>query len=161
MKARPARILSAIETTDIEMPGAKEANKEYVKRRVKLEVAAEEARALLKDRRRFLVSADTSATFTQELREVLRGSELIERRGRHRALATELVEMPGDALVRYTIPLPDDRRMLGGNSETLALDSSTLSAVERGGLSGIRSHDLSYACLALYSCDSDLQEPST
>ena len=41
--------------------------------------------------------------------------------------------MPGDALLRYTIPMPDDSRIPGGNAEEMPLDGSVLSTVKIGG----------------------------
>ena len=41
--------------------------------------------------------------------------------------------MPGNALMRYTIPMPDDSRILGRNAEDMALNGSVLSTVKKGG----------------------------
>ena len=71
---RPLRSLrhrdlaQVIETTDIEMADASERIKEHRDRKEKLEVAAGEARALLSERRQFLDSADTIATFAAEIK---------------------------------------------------------------------------------------------
>ena len=46
-----------------------------------LEIAAEEARGLLTERRRLLDSADTIATFAEEMSESLKTSELTEDQG--------------------------------------------------------------------------------
>ena len=39
--------------------------------------------------------------------------------------------MPGDALVRYTIPMPDDSPIPGRNAEEMALNGSVLSTVKK------------------------------
>ena len=41
--------------------------------------------------------------------------------------------MSGDALLRYTIPMPDDSPIPGRNAEEMALNSSVLSTVKNGG----------------------------
>ena len=104
MKKRLARIWNHIETTDTEMADASDRIREHRERKEKLEIAAEEARALLKERRQFLDSADTIATFAAEMSEFLKTSELDRdqslrrllrqggrgqaRQGRHRLLHT-------------------------------------------------------------------------
>ena len=104
VKRRLGRIWQVIETTDIEMADASERIKEHRERKEKLEIAAEEARKLLSERRQFLDSADTIATFAAEMSEFLKTSELDRdqglrpllrqggrgqaRQGRHRLLHT-------------------------------------------------------------------------
>ena len=41
--------------------------------------------------------------------------------------------MPGDALMRYTVPMPNDSPIPGRNAEEMALNGSVLSTVEDGG----------------------------
>ena len=53
---------------------------ELRERKEKLEIAVEEARGLLRDRRQLLDSADVIATFTEEMNEFLKDSELTETR---------------------------------------------------------------------------------
>ena len=57
-----------------EMADASDRIREHRERKEKLEIAAEEGRALLKERRQFLDSADTIATFAEELLPRLRSS---------------------------------------------------------------------------------------
>ncbi|MDE0100509.1 MAG: hypothetical protein OXM87_13055 [Truepera sp.] len=42
--------------------------------------------------------------------EFLMGSELTERRAFIETFVKEIVVVPGDALMRYTIPMPEDSR---------------------------------------------------
>ena len=49
--------------------------------------------------------------------------------------------MPGDALLRYTIPMPDDSQIPGRNAEEMALNGSVLSTVKNGGPSWTRTTD--------------------
>ncbi len=60
------------------MADASDRIREHRERKEKLEVAAEEARALLAERRQLLDSADTIATFAEEMSESLKTSELTE-----------------------------------------------------------------------------------
>ena len=46
--------------------------------------------------------------------------------------------MPGDALMRYTIPMPDDSRIPGRNAEEMPLNGSVLSTVRIAGPEGWR-----------------------
>ena len=62
VKKRLGRIWQIIETTDIEMADASERIREHRESKEMLEVAEEEARGLLAERRQFLDSADTIAT---------------------------------------------------------------------------------------------------
>ena len=41
--------------------------------------------------------------------------------------------MPGDALMRYTVPMPDDSLIPGRATEKVALNGSVLSTVHDGG----------------------------
>ena len=45
--------------------------------------------------------------------------------------------MPGDALMRYTVPMPDDSLIPGRNAEEIALNGSVLSTVKNGGGRGL------------------------
>ena len=56
VKKRLGRIWQVIETTDIEMADASDHIREHRERKEKLEIAAEEARGLLAERRQFLDS---------------------------------------------------------------------------------------------------------
>ncbi len=44
--------------------------------------------------------------------------------------------MPGNALMRYTIPIPEDSQISGRNAEEMALNGSVLSTVQSGGAYG-------------------------
>ena len=60
-------------------------------------------------------------------------SELTERKAFIETFVKEIVVMPGDALMRYTIPMPDDSPIPGRNTEEMALNGSVLSTVKNGG----------------------------
>ncbi len=133
VKNRLARIWNAIETTDIEMSQASDRIKEHWDRKEKLEVAAEEARALLKDRRQFLDSADTIATFAEEMGEFLNNSELTETRAFVHSFVKKVEVKPGKATIVYTIPTPDDSPMGGADTAEVALNGRVMNSVHAGG----------------------------
>ena len=143
VKNRLARIWNAIETTDIEMSQASDRIKEHWERKEKLEVAAEEARALLKDRRQFLDSADTIATFAEEMGEFLNNSELTETRAFVHSFVKKVEVKPGKATIVYTIPTPDDSPMGGADTAEVALNGRVMNSVHAGGPGWIRTNDQS------------------
>ena len=82
---------------------------------------AAEARAILSQRRADLDDVETIAAYAQDMSEFLKESELTERRAFIETFVKEIVVMPGDALLRYTIPIsqstPKTLLLLGGRSE--------------------------------------------
>ena len=110
VKKRLGRIWNHIETTDTEMADASDRIREHRERKEKLEVAAEEARALLKERRQFLDSAEMS--------EFLKTSELTETKAFVGSFVKEVVVKPGRAAIVYSIPIsqstPKTEVLLGG-----------------------------------------------
>ena len=51
---------------------------------------------------------------------------MTERRAFVETFVKEIVVMPGNALMRYTVPMPDDSRIPGRNAEEVALNGSVL-----------------------------------
>ena len=78
---------------------------ELRERKEKLEIATEEARALLKERRQFLDSADTIAAFAAEMSDFLKTSELTETKAFVGSFVKEVVVKPGRATIVYSIPV--------------------------------------------------------
>ena len=133
VKKRLGRIWQVIETTDIEMADASERIREHRERKEKLEIAAEEARALLSDRRQFLDSADTIATFAAEMGEFLKTSELTETKAFVGSFVKEIVVKPGRAAIVYSIPTPDDSPIGGADAVEIALNGGVMNSVRHGG----------------------------
>ena len=131
VKRRLGRIWQAIETTDIEMADASDRIREHRERKEKLEITAEEARAILAERRVMLDSADT---FAAEMSEFLKTSELTETKAFVRSFVKEIEVKPGKAAIVYSIPMPDDSPIPGRDAEEMALNGSVLSTVKFGGL---------------------------
>ena len=134
VKKRLGRIWQVIETTDIEMADASERIREHRERKEKLEIAAEEARALLSDRRQFLDSADTIAAFAAEMSEFLKTSELTETKAFVRSFVKEIVVKPGRAAIVYSIPTPGDSPIGGADAVEIALNGGVMNSVRHGGL---------------------------
>ena len=136
VKRRLGRIWNAIETTDIEMADASDRIREHRERKEKLEIAAEEARALLADRRVMLDSADVIATFAEEMSDFLKTSELTQTRAFVHSFVKEVEVKPGKAAIVYSIPTPGDSPMGGANAAEVALNGRVRSSVRLGGPKG-------------------------
>ncbi len=141
VKRRLGRIWQVIETTDIEMADASERIKEHRDRKEKLEIAAEEARRLLSDRRQFLDSADTIATFAEDMSEFLKTSDLTQTRAFVHSLVKEIEVKPGKAAIVYSIPTPEDSPIGGADAAEVALNGRVRSSVRHGEPGGDRTRD--------------------
>ena len=115
VKRKLGRIWHFVETTDIDMADASDRIKEHRERQERLEDAAADARAILSQRRAVLDDMNTIPAYAQDM------SESTERRAFIETFVKEIVVMPGDALLRYTIPIsqstPKTQLLLGGRSE--------------------------------------------
>ncbi len=142
VKRKLGRIWHFIETADnVEMTDASDRIREHQDRQERLEELAADARAILSQRRAVLDDVEPIAACAQEMSEFLKESELTERRAFIETFVKEIVVMPGDALVRYTIPMPDDSPIPGRNAEEMALNGSVLSTVKNGGRCRTRTYD--------------------
>ena len=121
VKRKLGRIWHFVETTDIDMADASDRIKEHRERQERLEDAAADARAILSQRRAVLDDVNTIAAYAQDMSEFLNESELTERRAFIETFVKEIVVMPGDALLCYTIPISQSTRkaqvLVGGGSE--------------------------------------------
>ena len=136
VKRRLGRIWNAIETSDI--ADASDRIKEHRERKERLEDAAADARAILSERRAYLDDVSTIAAYAKDMKDFLQESELTERRGFIESFVKEIIVIPGDALIRYTVPMPDDSFLAGRAAENVPLDASVLSTVHVGPPKGIR-----------------------
>ena len=122
VKRKLGRIWHFIETADnVEMTDASDRIREHRDHQERLEDLAAEARAIVSQRRADLDDVETIAAYAQDMSEFLKESELTERRAFIETFVKEIVVMPGDALLRYTIPIsqstPKTLLLLGGRSE--------------------------------------------
>ncbi len=132
VKRRLGRIWNAIETSDIDIADASDRIKEHRERKERLEDAAADARAILSERRAYLDDVSTIAAYAKDMKDFLQESELTERRGFIESFVKEIIVIPGDALIRYTVPMPDDSFLAGRAAEKVPLDASVLSTVHVG-----------------------------
>ena len=142
VRRRLDRLYTLVETTDMEMEDILPRIREHKERQERLEVSAEDARALLSERRVVLDDVKTITAYANDMSAFLRTSELTESRAFIASFVKEIVVSPGNAVVRYSIPMPDDSPIPGKDAEELALHSPVLSTVKYGGAYGVRTRDL-------------------
>ena len=149
VRRKLGRVWHFIENSDIEMADASDRIKEHRERQERLEEAAAEARAILAERREVLDDVETIAAYAREMRDFLVESELTERRAFIESFVKEIVVTPDDALMRYTVPMPEDSLIPGAATEKVALDGAVLPIVKIGGAGGDRTLYLFNAIEAL------------
>ena len=133
VRRRLDRLYSLVETTDLDMADVTPRIRDHRERRERLESSAAQARAILSQRRDILDDVNTIAAYAQDMSEFLNESELTERRAFIETFVKEIVVMPGNALMRYTVPMPDDSLIPGKNADEMALNGAVLSTVQNGG----------------------------
>ena len=122
VKRKLDRIWNAIETSDIDIADASDRIKEHRERKETLEIAAEDARAILSEHRAHLDDVKSISAYAKDMRDFLNESELTERRAFIETFVKEIAVMPGDALLRYTVPMPEDSFLAGGVTEKVLLN---------------------------------------
>ena len=133
VKRKLGRIWHFIETSDAVMTDASDRIREHRERQERLEYFAEQARAVLAQRRKVLDDVNTIAAYAKDMKDFLKESEPTERRAFIQSFIKEIVVVPGDALLRYTVPMPDDSLIPGRAAEKVALNGSVLSTLPDGG----------------------------
>ena len=133
VKRKLARIWHFVENTDTDMAAASERIAEHRERQMRLEDAAAAAGVVLTQRRKVLDDVNTIAAYAQDMSEFLEEGELTERRSFIESFVKEIVVVPGHALMRYTVPMPDDSLIPGKATETVAFPDSILTNVHIGG----------------------------
>ncbi len=141
VRRRLDRLYNLVETTDLDMADVTPRIRDHRERQEKLEASAQEARALLPQRREVLDDVETITAYANDMSEFLNESELTERRAIIESFVKEIVVSPGNAVVRYTIPMPDDSRIPGMDAEEVALHGPVLSTVKYGGPGRTRTGD--------------------
>ena len=134
IRRRMDRLWVAVETTDLEINDILPRIREHKERQEKLEIAADEAKAILAVRMQGLGDEETIAAYVREMSDFLMESELTETRAFIRSFVKEIGVVPGKATIRYTIPMPQDSPISGRDSEEVALHGPVLSTVKSGGL---------------------------
>ena len=143
------RLWHVVESSDLEINDILPRLREHKERQEKLEKAAEEARASLAERREVLDDVDTITAYAQEMREYLRKSDLTQSRAFIKSFLKEIDVAPGKAVIRYSIPMPEDSRIPEGDTEEVALKGPVLSTIHYGGPGWTRTIDLGLIRTAL------------
>ena len=133
VRRRLDTIYNLVETTPVDMADFTPRIRQHRERQERLEYSAEQARAALAQRRKVLDDVNTIAAYAKDMRDFLNESELTERRAFIKSFVKEIVVMPGDALLRYTVPMPDDSLIPGRAAEKVALPGPVLSTMHDGG----------------------------
>ncbi len=141
VRRRLDRLYHLMETTELDISDVLPRVREHKERREHLEQAASEARAGLSERRALLEDVDTITAYAEEMSEFLATSELTESKAFIRSFVKEIAVAPGAATIRYTIPMPEDSPLRGGDAEEVALGDPVLSTVKSGGPGWIRTTD--------------------
>ena len=148
------------ETSDIDIADASDRIKEHRERKERLEDAAADARAILSQRRAYLDDVSTIAASARDMKDFLQESELTERRAFIESFVKEIIVIPGDALIRYTVPMPDGSFLAGRATERVALDASVLSTVHVGPLDWTRTAPRTpRARIRVYNCHPSTNQP--
>ena len=149
VRRRLDRLYDLVETTDMDINDFRPRIRDHRERQEKLEAAEAEARARLGQRRKVLDQVETITAYAQDMSRFLKKSELTERRVFIESFVKEILVTPDNALMRYTVPMPEDSPAPGMNAEDMALNGSVLSTVPVGGAGGTRTRCLRLAKAAL------------
>ena len=126
------RLWHAVESSDLEINDILPRIRQHQERQERLELAGDEARAALQDRRALLDSVEVITAYAHEMNEFLRTSEVTESKAFIRSFVKEIVVRPGTATVRYTIPTPPDSPIGGKDAADFGLPGGVISTVSSG-----------------------------
>ena len=129
VKRRLGVIWNALETSNLDVAEASERINEHRERKERLEDAAAVARVVLSERRAHLDDINAIAAYARDMKDFLQESEVTERRAFIESFVKEIMVIPGDALICYTVPMPNDSFLAGRVTEKVALEDSILSTV--------------------------------
>ena len=133
VRRRLDTIYNLVETTEVDMADFTPRIRQHRERQERLEYSADQARAALAQRRNVLDDVNTIAAYAQDMSAFLKESELTERRTFIESFVKEVIVMPDNALMRYTVPMPEDSFLAGGVTEKVALNGSVLASIHVGG----------------------------
>ena len=132
VRRRLDRLWHAVETTELDINDIAPRIREHRERQERLEVAAEEVRSLLSERRHILDDVETITIFGQDMSRFLTESPITESKAFIRSFVKEIAIRPDSATIRYTIPMPKDSPIGGKDADEIALRRSVLSSVRSG-----------------------------
>ena len=128
VRRRLGRLWDIVETTD-DVPADTDIRiKANTERRSLLEASLKEAEFILSQRKSLKNDLETIVARAQDMTEFLKESELSERKAFAETFVTEIVVMPGKAVIRYTVPVLDGSHTPRADSEKVPLDVSAKSA---------------------------------
>ena len=131
VRGRLERLYDLVETTtEFNMADFAHRIRDHKERQERLESAAEGARAILSQRRAVLDDVRTITAYAQDMNTFLRKSELTERRAFIETFVREIELLPDNAVVRYTVPMPDDSLIPGKKAQEIPLNGSVVSTVD-------------------------------
>ena len=151
VRRRLDRLWHVVETTELDIDDIAPRIREHRERQERLEVAAEEVRSLLSERRHILDDVETITIFAQDMSRFLTESPITESKAFIRSFVKEIAIRPDSATIRYTIPMPKDSPIGGKDADEIALRRSVLSSVRSGTPAGTRTraHGLGNHCSIL------------
>ena len=126
------RLWHIVESSDMEVNDILPRLRVHQERQAQLEESAEEARSILAERRELLDSADVVAAFAAEMSEFLKISDVTETKAFIRSFVKRISVRPGRAVIRYTIPTPQDGPLRGGDVAEVELSEGVRSTVPFG-----------------------------
>ena len=130
VRGRLDRIYDLVETTtEFNMADFADRIRDHKERKERLESAAEGARAILAQRRAVLDDVKTITAYAQDMSRFLQKSELTERRAFIETFVKEIELLPDNAVVRYSVPMPDDSLIPGKKVQEIPLNGSVVSSV--------------------------------
>ena len=130
VRGRLDRLYDLVETTtEFNMADFAHRIRDHKERQERLESAAEGARAILAQRRAVLDDVKTITAYAQDMSRFLQKSELTERRAFIETFVKEIELLPDNAVVRYSVPMPDDSLIPGKKVQEIPLNGSVVSSV--------------------------------
>ena len=130
VRNRLHRLYDLVETTtEFNMADFAHRIRDHKERQERLESAADGARAILAQRRAVLDDVKTITTYAQDMSRFLKKSDLTERRAFIETFVKEIELLPDNAVVRYTVPMPDDSLIPGKKVQEIPLNGSVVSSV--------------------------------
>ena len=130
VRGRLDRLYDLVETTtEFDMAHFADRIQDHKERKECLESAAEGARAILAQRRAVLDDVKTITAYAQDMSRFLQKSELTERRAFIETFVKEIELLPDNAVVRYSVPMPDDSLIPGKKVQQIPLNGSVVSSV--------------------------------
>ena len=133
VRRRLDRLYNLVETTDMDIDDFRPRIRDHRERQERLEDSAEEARAILAERRSVLDDVNTIAAYAQEMRDFLVESELTQTRAFIHSFVKEVEVKPGRAAIVYAMPAPEDSPIGGADTAEVALNGRVMNSVHAGG----------------------------